>query len=114
MRKLGIFVTVLIVGLLVASCGGSESAPASTPTTPTIDAGKLYEANCVACHGADRQGLPNLGTALTPESLAELSDTEMKDTISDGKLNTTMPPWKAVLNSEEIDALVQFIKNTSP
>ncbi len=114
MRNLGIFVTVVIAGLLLSSCGGTESAPTSTPTTPTIDAGAIYKTRCVACHGANRQGMPTLGPALTPESLAELSDAEVKDTISNGRVDTIMPPWKNILNSEEIDALVQFVKNTSP
>ena len=103
-----------MVGLLLSSCGGPESAPTSTPTTPAIDADKLYTTNCVACHGANRQGMPNLGPALTPESLSTLSDTETKDIVLNGKANTPMTAWKAILNSEEIDALVQFIKNTSP
>ncbi len=114
MRNLGLFITVVVLGLLLASCGGPESAPTSTPTTPAIDAGELYETNCVVCHGINRQGMPNLGPALTPESLAVLSDTEIKDTILNGRLNTAMPPWKDTISSEEIDALVQFIKNTSP
>ena len=113
MRNLGIFITVVIAGLILASCGGSESAPTSTPTTPAIDAGALYKTNCVACHGANRQGLSGLGPALTPESLAPLNDTEIKDIILNGRLNTAMPPWNAILTSEEIDALVRFIKNTS-
>ncbi len=114
MRNLGIFITVIIAGLILASCGGPESTPTSTPTTPAIDAGALYETKCVACHGANRQGMPNLGPPLTPESLAALSDTEIKNTISNGRVNTAMLPWKDTLSSEEIDALVQFIKNTSP
>ena len=112
MRNLGVFITVVVVGLLLVSCGGTESTSTSTPSA--IDTDKLYETNCTTCHGANRQGLPNLGSALTPESLAELSDIEMQDAISNGTVNTNMPPWKNVLNSEEIDALIQFIKNTSP
>ncbi len=109
------FITVVIlVGLLLTACGGSESAPTTTPTTPSVDAKKLYTTSCVACHGANRQGLPNLGPALTPQSLAELSDTEVKDTILNGRPNTAMPPWKDTLSSEEIDALTQLIKHTSP
>ena len=111
MRNLWVFITIIMVGLFLVSCGGTESMSTSAPSA--IDTGKLYEANCVDCHGANRQGMPNLGPALTPESLAELSDTEIKDIISDGKLNTAMTPWQSILNSEEIDALVHFIKNTS-
>ncbi len=114
MRNLGIFTTVVMVGLLLASCGGPESASTSTPTPSAKSANKLYTTYCVACHGGKRQGVSGLGPALTPESLAELSDTETKDTILNGRLNTQMPPWKAILSSEEIDALVQLIKNTSP
>ncbi len=115
MRNLRFFITlVILVGLLLAACGGPESVPTTTPTTPSVDANKLYTTSCVACHGANRQGMPNLGPALTPESLAELSDAEVKDTILNGKVNTAMPPWQDTLSSEEIEALVQFIKNTSP
>tara|TARA_B100002003_G_scaffold220347_1_gene222634 strand:- start:79 stop:444 length:366 start_codon:yes stop_codon:yes gene_type:complete len=114
MKNLGFSIIVVMVGLLLASCGGPESAPTSTPTTPTVNAGKLFEANCVACHGANRQGMPNLGPALTPDSLAALNDAEINDIILNGRPDTVMTPWNGKLSSEEIDALVQFIKNTSP
>ncbi len=114
MRKLGFLITMVMVGLLLASCGGSESAPTSAPTSPAINAGALFKTNCVACHGTNRQGMPNLGPALTPESLTVLSNTEVKDTITDGRPGTAMPPWKVTLSPEEIDALVHFVKNTSP
>ena len=100
---------IIIVGLLVASCGGGAA-----PTPSAIDAGALYETNCVPCHGANRQGIAQLGLALTPESLAALSDTEVKDAILNGRTNTAMAPFKSTLSSDEIDALTQFIKYTSP
>ena len=114
MRNSGFFISMVMVGLLLASCGGSESASSSTPTTRAIDAGALYKTHCLACHGANRQGMDNLGPALTPDSLAALSDTEIKDTILNGRLNTAMTPWKDILKSEEVDAITQFIKNTTP
>ena len=123
MRNLGIpvtvvFVTVIIAGLLLASCGGEATTPdaPTTPTTtaPTIDAAKIYSTNCAPCHGGNRQGVSGLGLPLTPESLGTQSDTEIRDIIANGKPNTTMIAWKDSLSSEEIDALVQFIKNTSP
>lgn len=104
MRNLGIFFTVVIAGLLLASCGG----------TAAIDASKLYSNSCALCHGPNREGVENIGPALTPDSLAALSDTEIKDTILDGRLDTGMLPFMDVLNAEEIDALAQFIKYTSP
>ena len=108
-------IIMIIGGLLLASCGGeatSPPAPASTPTPAAIDAGALYETNCVPCHGADRQGVSGVGLPLTPESLAPLSDAEVRDTIQNGRLNTAMAPFKSALSQEEIEALVQFIKDT--
>ena len=90
------------------------TAPLSETVATDIDAGALYKTYCIACHGADRQGMANLGPALTPDSLAALSDTEIKDTILNGRLNTAMTPWKDILKSEEIAALAQLIKYNSP
>ena len=100
---------IIIVGLLVVSCGGG-----ATPTPSAVDASALYETNCVPCHGANRQGITQLGLALTPESLAALSDAEVRDAILNGRTNTAMAPFKSILSSDEIDALTHFIKYTSP
>ena len=92
--------------VLISSCGQSQS--------PAIDASALYEANCVACHGANRQGISELGPTLTPQSLADLSDTAIRDTISSGRLGTAMTGFKSRLNQDEIGALVRLIKHISP
>ena len=89
-------------------------SPSPSPLAPSINAGELYAGNCGVCHGANRQGVSGLGPALTPESLTALSYTEIRDTILNGRPNTAMPPSKGTLSQEEIDALVQFIKDTLP
>lgn len=88
--------------------------PVPAPAAPTINTDELYASKCAVCHGAKRQGVSGLGSALTPESLLVPSYTEIRDTILNGKSNTAMPPFKGTLSQEEIDALVQFIKDTSP
>jgi len=124
MHKLTILVTVISVAVFLVSCGGSTApttpaAPAApTTTTPpattapaAIDAAKLYAINCSGCHGANRQGVTGLAPALTPTSLAAKSADELKTTITKGKTGTAMPSFER-LGSAEIDALVNFIKNT--
>lgn len=87
----------------------------TTETTPkTVSARELYSSKCAACHGANRQGIPGFAPALTAESLAKLSDTEIRNIISDGRSGTAMPPFKNSLNTEEVDALAQFIKSSLP
>ncbi len=96
----------------------SEPPPTSEPSSQTapsaISAGELYTNTCAACHGANREGISGLGLPLTPESLAELSDDKIRNTILNGRSGTAMPSFKAILSPEEIDVLLQFIKNTPP
>ena len=90
----------------------AETTQPVTETTPKeISATEIYSAKCAACHGATRQGIPGFAPALTAESLAKLSDAEIRSVISDGRTGTAMPPFKASLSPEETDALVQFIKS---
>ncbi len=86
--------------------------PQSTPSAKA--ASELYATSYAVCHGANRQGVSGLGTALTLDSLAELSDTEIRDAILNGQPGTTMPAFKSTLTPEEIDALLQLIKYASP
>ncbi len=87
----------------------------SQETTRTaVLATELYGKMCAACHGGNREGVPNLGPPLTPERLERLSDNEIKYTISDGRTGTTMPPFKEVLSPEEIEMLLQLAKSPLP
>ena len=125
MRKLAILTTLLIAGLFLISCAGAQPiptqpaptpppTPATIPTPAAIDAAKLFATNCAVCHGEKRQGVSGLGPALTPTSLTKLSDAEVKSTILKGRSNTAMAGFEGRLSLEEIDALVQLIKRTSP
>lgn len=88
---------------------GPGAAPEAAP-----DAAELYRANCAACHGPARQGIPQFAPALTPESLASLTDAEIRKAIAEGVADTAMLGFGDRLGGEEIDALVQFLKNTPP
>ncbi|MBI2980599.1 MAG: c-type cytochrome [Chloroflexi bacterium] len=90
-----------------------QTMPSTTETTAT-DGSKIFANRCSSCHGVNRQGTSGLAPALTPESLAALNDTTIKDTILNGRSGTAMPVFKGTLSPEEIDALLQFIKYTLP
>ncbi len=109
-----IFSAIIIMGLMLASCGGSASTSPPEPNTSAIDAGAIYRTTCVACHGVNREGVTGLGKPLTPESLASRSDAEIRDIITNGKPNTAMQSFKGSLSADEVNALVQFIKNIEP
>ena len=114
MHRRIIFSATIIIGLMLASCGGPESTSPPEPDTLAIDAGSIYRATCAACHGPNREGITGLGKPLTPESLASRSDAEIRDIITNGKSSTAMQSFKGSLSADEIKALVQFIKNIEP
>lgn len=93
----------------------ASAATAPVATTPApVSAKDLFGAKCAACHGANRQGISGFAPTLTSESLAKLSDTEIRNAIVDGRPGTAMPPFKGSLSPEELDALLQLIKSPSP
>lgn len=65
---------------------------------------KLYEGNCLACHGAEGVGGHN-GPNL--ENL-EMTEEELAEQIKKG--GGSMPPFEGTLSEEEINALVEYLK----
>lgn len=122
MKRIWLVVALLVVGLgLIAACAqpapketAAPAAPAAAPTAVAFDAKKLYDASCAVCHGPDRQGISGIGKTLTPASLAQLSDVEIRNIISKGKPNTAMAGFEGRLSAEEINSLIQLIKYSSP
>lgn len=102
-----LFVAMLLLAVL-AACGGGDkdkaktsSAPAATVAPQIVGdaaAGEaVYMSICVACHGPDARGLPNLGKSMHPDDsqfITSKTDTELVEFIKVGRtpddpLNTT-------------------------
>ncbi|GEM_PF-2136542 len=123
MNRLKLAVVVL-ASVLMSACGAgpaptATASPAQAPAITAapasgIDAAGLYAGNCSTCHGANRQGVPSLGSALTPQKLGGVADTALRDAVSNGKPGTAMQAFRNRLNPQQIDALVQFIKTVAP
>lgn len=83
---------------------------------------KIYEINCVICHGPQGQGdgLSAVGLNPKPASLADktmmggLSDAYLFWRISEGgamaPFNSAMPTWKATFSVEERWQLVNYVR----
>ncbi len=82
-----------------------------------VEAGAVhYQAQCVACHGPEGQGL--IGPNLT-DSYWVLGGTnvDIYTVISKGSLQKGMPPWEAMFTPEQRAELVAFVRSlegTSP
>ncbi len=82
----------------------------------TIEHGRhLYSEQCVACHGPNGEGAPNVGPALNIQTfLKAANDFTIFDVISDGRPGTAMPSYGqehgGTMNAQDIADLTAFIR----
>lgn len=67
----------------------------------------MLHQDCGSCHGLTLRG--GLGPALLPETLQGKPREFLIATILDGRPGTAMPPWRPLLQPEEVAWLVDLI-----
>jgi mono/diheme cytochrome c family protein len=87
--------------------------PPEIPAQPlTISGEEIYAEVCSQCHAPDGAGL--IGPSLRdPAFQASISDPELFDSINLGHEATSMIGWGEVLNAEQVNQLVSFIRSLS-
>jgi len=116
-----LWVAVLGCFLLFSSLGQGLSQSTPPKKTPELltQGKKLYEQNCVTCHGPKGDGKGQLGAALKPPPSDftqpfkqwPLSKGDLKkvfEVVTRGKPNTSMVKWDQ-LSEQERWALVYFV-----
>lgn len=95
------------VAIALALVALAASSPAKAD-----DGATLFKSNCVVCHGADGTGTPTGKSLKAPdlhsEAVQKLTDAQIAAQIENGKNN--MPPFKGVLNADQIKALVVYVR----
>ncbi|HJS29085.1 MAG TPA: cytochrome c [Anaerolineales bacterium] len=113
----------IIVLVLLAGCGGSESSGGTDGySAEVVEHGQtLFNQTCFTCHGPDGKGIPNLGKDLTAsEFVAQSSDADLLEYVKVGRpandpANTTgiaMPPKGGFdfLTDDDIEAIIAYIR----
>ena len=86
---------------------------------PTVDIGKeIYKERCKVCHGERGNVNPFAASVLDPpprnftleKSKRELSKTRMIQSVTEGRAGTAMMPWQGILTQNEIQSVVNFIR----
>lgn len=78
---------------------------------------KVFDQNCITCHGATGKGDGAAAAALNPKpaNFAKgvfkygSSDSALAKTIKNGK--GAMPPWGSVLSAKDIDNVIAYVKS---
>ena len=68
----------------------------------------LLKQDCGSCHGMTLKG--GLGPSLLPAALAGKPTELLVTTVLEGRANTAMPPWKAMLTQDEATWLVMQLQ----
>ena len=92
----------ILTAVIVAALGAAAAAEAAG----NVEAGKAKAAPCVACHGANGQGIPP-NPALKGKTEDELVEA-MKDYKSGKRNNAVMKAFAAQLNNQDIENLAAY------
>ena len=102
---------ILGFGLVLCCLSFSLVALSAQTSTPegTLTANPVYQQNCAKCHGKNAEGRHFGGPSLASEKVTLISADDLRNIIANGKHR--MPKYAGKLTPEEIDMLVQQIKN---
>ena len=82
-------------------------------------AAALYQSYCSVCHGEKGNGKSRAQNSLNPPPLdftsaksAQLSREQMVLAVTNGKAGTAMTAWKSQLKPQQIEAIVDYVRNT--
>ncbi|WMJ68203.1 cytochrome c [Stenotrophomonas sp. 24(2023)] len=93
-----------ILGMAVLLGTATHASTAWSKEDPAAGA-QLYAANCTACHGANRAGVPGAFPALTDIG-KRLQPAQIKEKIRKG--GGLMPPFSQ-LSPQEIDDIASYL-----
>lgn len=122
MRNLRLF--VVCFALFTAACGslGGEPEIVSTIPAQSLEVGhpqtppdlangaQIFAARCASCHGIDGGGqgelvlsgqVPQMASFLDPETARVQSPDAWYETITNGRIENLMPPWRDALSEQE-------------
>jgi mono/diheme cytochrome c family protein len=95
---------------------------AASTSTATLDGAALYATHCVVCHGANLQGIAELGVRLAGSDYVRRSDTAALTAFlrvgrrpgeSDNVSGKVMPGFNYLLEAE-LAAIAEFVRKGSP
>ena len=103
------------VALSVAAMIADTAALADDDDRPVIKVPRgggreLFSKNCVLCHKYDGRGGPSEGGYGADLRVTKLSEDEVRNVVTEGRLNKGMPPFKGILDADMIDTLAHFVK----
>lgn len=107
--------------MLLWTLGSASQVLAGVPgkSSGEIRPAVLYHNYCSVCHGDKGDGRSRAQNSLNPPPLdfttpqaTQIPRARMIDAVTNGRPGTAMTGWKTQLNAKEIDAVVDYVRNT--
>jgi cbb3-type cytochrome c oxidase subunit III len=110
---------LLASGVIINSTASGEGAPNNKRWVDTsaknVELGKASFGLCMACHGENAVGRIGIGPRIASETyLAAASDDFLAQTIKKGRSATTMIPWEQILNDQQVEAVIAYLRSLEP
>ena len=110
-------IIICILGYLILT-GNTIAANHPIPNSNIALGKKIYHDHCKVCHGDRGDGKTFAANVLFPppknfaskNTKAELTRTRMVRSITQGRPDTAMMPWKNVLSEQEVHLVVSYIR----
>lgn len=95
-----------------------DKPPLSAGLAPLEQRGeRLFQINCAFCHAADGTARNWIGSFLEPHprdltssAILKRDNHSLKHVIKEGLQGTSMPAWKEILNDDQIDDIIAYLK----
>ncbi len=108
--------TLILLVIVTSPTGVVRGAAAA----PSADAASIYHDFCSVCHGERGDGVSRASNSLFPSprnfssevSRRELTRARMIFSVTYGRPNTAMAPWKSQLSEVQIAAVVDYVRRT--
>ena len=94
-----------VIASILCAFGAAAGEPSGARQAELLH---MLRHDCGACHGLRLDG--GLGPPLTAGALSGVAPAVLERVILEGRRGTPMPPWKALLSSEEVRWMVQTMQ----
>jgi mono/diheme cytochrome c family protein len=112
---------IVMTGAMIGIVLISSLVEAQTQLSPAERGQRLYQRNCLHCHGAALDGKGPDSASFNPPPvnfhsyLSRLKDnTELETTIKQGKRFLGMHNWSETLTEEQVRDLIVYIRTAAP
>ena len=94
--------------ILLIAVAGATSAKAEPTGARQQELRHLLAHDCGSCHGMTLKG--GLGPALTAKALVDKPAPYLELIVLGGRPGTPMPPWRGLLDEDDVQWLVEQLK----